>query len=83
MDALVDVDYLVRKPYVRGLWDDIEATEFALQDEIEKTALKIYHGKDYHGSEEYLAKWFLTQYSQSLLLDAYYKGLAFIDELQP
>jgi dipeptidase len=90
MDALVDIDYLVRKPYVRGVWDAIEATEFALQDEIEKTALRIYLGKDHHcnhngipDEDEYLAKWFLTRYSQSLLLDAYYKGLAFIEELEP
>jgi dipeptidase len=83
MDTLVDFDYLVRKPLVRSVWDDMEATEFALQDQIEATALKIYHGQDYHGvlgGDEYLAKWYLTRYSQSLALDAYYKALKFIDE---
>lgn len=104
METLVDQDYLTRKPLVREVWDDVEATEFALQDVIEKTALEIcerydHHGKewnDHHGKEwndchdkdwkdchgegRYLANWFLTKYSQSLALDAYYKGLEFIDE---
>ena len=83
METLVDLDYLVKKPVVRSFWDDIEATEFALQKEIEKTAHKIYEGKDYHGEDKYFADWFLTKYSQSLALDAYYKGLDFIDEFEP
>jgi dipeptidase len=95
MDTLVDFDYLVRKPIVRSFWDDVEATEFALQDQIEKTAHKIYEGKDYHdskdchegkhyhGEDKYYADWFLTRYSQSLALDAYYKGLGFIEEFEP
>jgi len=82
--ALVDLDYLVKKPMVRHVWDDIEATEFALQDEIEKTALKIYQTKNYDGKDgRYLANWFLTKYSQSLALDAYYKALEFIDKFTP
>jgi dipeptidase len=105
METLVDFDYLAKKPIVRSFWDDIEGTEFSLQDDIETTALKIYLGLDFyrwgkgicdrekdfhwifprHGHEhnEYLARWFLTRYSQSLALDAYYKGLAFIDEFKP
>jgi dipeptidase len=87
METLVDLDYLVKKPIVRDFWDDVEATEYALQDQIEKTAHKIYEGKDYHkdchGEDKYLADWFLTRYSQSLALDAYYKGLDFIGAFEP
>ena len=86
MNTLVDMDYAVRRPYVRSVWDNIEATELALQDEIEKTALKIYHGKDHHGNpgeDEYLARWFLTRYTESVALNAYYKALGFIEEFEP
>ena len=83
METLVDLDYLVKKPIVRAFWDDFEATEFALQDEIEKTARKMYEGKNYHGEDRYFADWFLTRYSQSLALDAYYKALGFIEEFEP
>ena len=86
LDTLVDMDYLARKPLVRSVWDNFEATEFALQDEIEKTAHKIYEEGNYHGTpgvDEYLARWFLTRYSESVALDAYYKGLGFIKEFEP
>jgi hypothetical protein len=83
METLVDLDYLNKKPLVRSFWDDVEATEFALQDEIEKTARKMYEGKNYHGEDRYFADWFLTRYSQSLALDAYYKALGFIEEFAP
>lgn len=85
LNTLVDMDYLVRKPYIRSIWDDFEAREFALQGEIEKTALKIYHGKDYHGilgGEEYLARWFLTRYTEAMALNAYYTALGFIEEFE-
>jgi dipeptidase len=82
LETLVDLDYLVKKPEVRSFWDDVEATEFALQDEIEKTAHKMYEGKNYHGEDRYFADWFLTRYSQSLALDAYYKALGFIKEFE-
>jgi dipeptidase len=105
METLVDFDYLVKKPTVRSFWDDIEATEFELQDEIEMTALKIYLGLDFsrwgkgicdrekdfywifprhrHEHNEYLARWFLTRYTESLALNAYYTALGFIEEFEP
>lgn len=89
MADLVEEDYLTRKTLVRSVWDDYEEAAFALQDEIEKTALKIYkskhghgHKKHHSGSEdanEYLARWFLTRHTESLALNAYFKALEFIE----
>ena len=85
MNTLVDMDYLARVEEVRDFWDDFENREFLLQKEIEKTALKIYHGKNYHGAgggNEYLASWFLTRYTESMALNAYYKALDFIEQFE-
>ncbi len=83
METLVDLDYLVKQPEMRGFWDAVETTEFALQPQIEQTARTLYEGKNYHGEDRYFADWFLTRYSQSLALDAYYKALGFIEEFEP
>jgi dipeptidase len=98
MTDLVNDDYLERVRVVRDVWDGYEATAFELQDEIERTALKIFHEKrqwrsrpwclswdrikhhhDGCGENEYLARWFLTRYTESLALNAYYKAKNFID----
>jgi dipeptidase len=103
MDTLIDDNYTARKALVRDFWDDFEATEFELQDEIEMTVLKIYMGMDFpswghyfldkekdyheifhrHEYHEYLARWFLTRYTESTALNAYYNGLGFIEEFEP
>ena len=80
MNTLVDMDYRVKQPLVRNIWDDFEATEFELQKEAEKTANKLYRGDKGEGGDEYLAKWFLTRYTESLALNVYYKALYFIDQ---
>ena len=82
MNELVTMDYKNREPLVRAVWDKMESTEFAMQDEIEKAAIKIYQGNNFNksGGNEYLAKWFLTRYTSSLALDAYYKSLDFINQ---
>lgn len=70
---------------MRDTWDDFEATEFRLQDEIEKTAYEICEGKDYPGSigeGKRLASWFLTRYTESLALNVYYKALGFIEQFE-
>lgn len=83
MNALVDADYLVKHPLVREVWDAMEANEFELQPQIEKTALQIYRNSRNDSDPEYMARWFLTRYSQSLALDAYYKALDMVDEFSP
>ena len=92
MNTLLDMDYLARVEEVRDFWDDFENREFLLQEEIEQTALKIYHGKNYNkhgknyrgvgGENEYLARWFLTMYTESVALNAYYKALEFIEQFE-
>lgn len=85
MNTLVDMDYIARLMIVRDFWDEMEDREFLLQDEVEKTALKIYHGKNYHGEgggNELLSKWFLTRYTESLSLNAFYKALEFIEQFE-
>ncbi|MEJ2169792.1 MAG: C69 family dipeptidase, partial [Desulfobacterales bacterium] len=89
MADLVEEDYLTRKTLVRSVWDDYEDAAFELQDEIEKTALKIYnrnhghghkkHRRESEGPNEYLARWFLTRHTESLALNAYFKALEFIE----
>lgn len=52
MADLVEEDYLTRKTLVRSVWDDYEDAAFELQDEIEESALKIYHRKNYYGHKK-------------------------------
>lgn len=82
MNTLVDMDYRVRQPLLRGVWDDLEATEFELQKEIEKTANKLYRGDKGKGGDQYLAQWFLTRYTESLALTVYYMALDFIEQFE-
>jgi dipeptidase len=76
MTDLVNDDYLERIGIVRDFWDGFESAEFAQQDEIEKTALKICD------EDENFARWFLTGYTKSLGLVAYYKALEFIERFE-
>lgn len=76
MTDLVNDAYLERMGVVRTFWDGVESTEFALQDEIEKTAFSIYE------LDEGLARDFLTGYTKSLALNAYYKALEFIEQFE-
>jgi len=87
MTDLVNDDYLERVGIVRDVWDEYEATAFELQDAIEKTALNIYNGKKGKKGKkdeenEYLARWLLTRYTESLALNAYYKALGFIEQFE-
>lgn len=77
MTDLVNEEYLERVAIVRDFWDGLESAEFAQQDEIEETALEIYDGDEY-----YAARWFLTGYTKSLALIAYYKALEFIQQFE-
>ncbi len=76
MTDLVNDDYLKRVAIVRDFWDGLESADFAQQDEIEETALRIYDEDEYH------ARWFLTGYTKSLALIAYYKALEFIEQFE-
>lgn len=81
MCQLVDADYANRIGTVREVWDKMEAQAFARQDNTERTALTLYGKGDEH--HQYLARKFLTQYTEGLALKAYRKALEFIELWEP
>jgi hypothetical protein len=81
MCQLVDQDYANRIGTVRAVWDEMEAKAFARQDNIERTALTLYMKGDEH--HEYLAKKFLTQYTEGLALKAFRFAHEFIELWEP
>jgi len=76
MTDLVNEDYATRIGIVRDIWDRFEAHEFAKQDEVEKAAYNKYR------QNEDLARRFLTRYTESLALKAYYEALEFIEKFE-
>jgi len=81
MCLLVDADYANRIGTVREVWDQMEAKAFARQKSIERTALTLYNIGDEH--HEYLAKKFLTQYTEGLALKAFRFSHEFIELWEP
>jgi len=80
MTLLVDADYANQIGEVREEWDQMEAKAFARQESIERTALTLYNIGDEH--HEYLAKKFLTQYTEGLALKAFRTAGKLIDSLE-
>lgn len=81
MCQLVDADYVNRIGIVRAEWNHMESKIYERQDNIERTALKLYNiGGERH---EYLARKFLTQYTEGLALKAFRKAHEFIELWEP
>jgi len=78
LENLVCEDYADRIGKVRATWDNFENAEFARQDGTEKAALSIYH----EGKHEYLARQYLTRYTESLALKAFDTAGKFVDKLE-
>ena len=72
---LANANYAKLIGVIKPVWEAQEKEEFALQEEIEKTALELYK-KD---PKDAIA--FLTNYSNAWALNAYYKSEEVISEL--
>jgi len=76
LENLVDLDYKKSIKIVRSEWDDFENHQFAVQSAVEDTALKLYQ------KDEKLAIDFLTRYSLSRAILAFYKAKDLVNRLK-
>jgi dipeptidase len=76
LGQMVDADYGVTIDHVRKVWGAFEASEFALQAWVERTALELYE------KDTDLAKEFLTLYSNAQALKSLEIARDLIDEIK-